>query len=1131
MTHPFIRFFRCTLGLCLPCIVAATSAAAAQYFVSLEGNDSADGRSPATAFRTIQRGVDALNPGDTLTIAPGQYPESVSRQDLGSADVDTVIRAAIPGTVLLKGDVPLTGLQKVDGFRFVWQVPFEREPMAVIERDTLRLFDAVESLAELEFRPGAFHYDAERQILSLSTSDLQPPDQHHYSVAVINASGLYLYQPRRVIVDGIAATGFSNNTLLSWKESFGNHWGIFLRNASHCIVRNCTAFLNGGGIGVSSGETGGDNVIEGCTAYGNNSKFNVEGGNILCYQGNRDVIRNSVSYRSRAHGMRFYGRGGIGNVLFEDVLSWGNVSGDFWIKGISGNEPPGGGLARRAIALGRFHVRTFENSILGSDSSYNRDPNSSPESIRFLFEENLVQSDEFADPVNFDFRLQATSRFRNSAPDGSDRGPFPYANDVFFVSPDGDDSNPGTSAASPWRTLTYALRHTGKDDTLYISAGTYSEPVSLGRNAPHLRARGRDAVSLAGQVTIDGANGLSFERLIFTGDLTIRNSSNLSFDNCSFLTATPTAISSSSSLRLTHNIVSSPVGVRDSSGMFLSGNLYATPSLLTIDSTAAILYSDYNSYPAASDCWTINGSPYSIQQIQEQGFDLYSIIQAATLELSHTGVTPENTVPFLTVGPLGTSIGHYLPWQEENIRLVGPFVHSVTDTTLNLEWWTSAPARVELQWDTGDGWQSVQISQRNYFSYSLTELKPDSQVRWRLRLVEPYLHEPASEWSTVDSATWHEGSAVTEKLPHVPQIYYVAPDGDDSNDGLSRATAWRTVNHAADRVRPGDTVLLGEGHYRETTWLRATGDVDRPITFMAAPGEKVVFDGGQRQLFSAFVSFGKHWLNFDYLYGVGLGKIGGHDGAILPEQMGGMFVFSYSDEIEITRCWLDGRGSGYSVAFMNAFHSHDILVSNCILHGGFSGPNIIGSSDIEFRNCVFFRNLISMLTISNRPDQLVTVRDSIITDNLPVKFTVALLNTSRAEALRLDNNCFFARSPLEERAVLGVWSDVAYARALKTYEVDFEQEGLDLSVEINPRLRLAEAEELLGDTRSIGADPGFPGLADIPRTTDNGDPIYPLDRLGGRQLDFPDFFTTNPDLIDRGIGLDPSAFQSATVNP
>src|SRR5690606_19833608 len=130
----------------------------------------------------------------------------------------------------------------------------------------------------------------------------------------------------------------------------------------------------------------------------------------------------------------------------------------------------------------------------------------------------------------------------------------------------------------------------------------------------------------------------------------------------------------------------------------------------------------------------------------------------------------------------------------------------------------------------------------------------------------------------------------------------------------------------------------------------------------------------------------------------------------------------------------------------------------------------------------------------------------IITDNLPVKFTVALLNTSRAEALRLDNNCFFARSPLEERAVLGVWSDVAYARALKTYEVDFEQEGLDLSVEINPRLRLAEAEELLGDTRSIGADPGFPGLADIPRTTDNGDPISPLDRLGGRQLDFPDFF-------------------------
>ena len=70
------------------------AAEGADYFVNKQGNDANDGAGRATAFLTIQRGVDALKPGDTLTIGPGEYFENVQRANLGSPDVDTVIRAS-----------------------------------------------------------------------------------------------------------------------------------------------------------------------------------------------------------------------------------------------------------------------------------------------------------------------------------------------------------------------------------------------------------------------------------------------------------------------------------------------------------------------------------------------------------------------------------------------------------------------------------------------------------------------------------------------------------------------------------------------------------------------------------------------------------------------------------------------------------------------------------------------------------------------------------------------------------------------------------------------------------------------------------------------------------------------------
>src|SRR4051794_41679226 len=75
---------------------------------------------------------------------------------------------------------------------------------------------------------------------------------------------------------------------------------------------------------------------------------------------------------------------------------------------------------------------------------------------------------------------------------------------------------------------------------------------------------------------------------------------------------------------------------------------------------------------------------------------------------------------------------------------------------------------------------------------------------------------------------------------------HVATDGDDSKDG-SASSPLRTISRAADLARPGDTVLVHGGEYREWVRPRRGGlSATRRITYQAAPGEHVVVKGSER---------------------------------------------------------------------------------------------------------------------------------------------------------------------------------------------------------------------------------------------------------------------------------------------
>jgi len=72
-------------------------------------------------------------------------------------------------------------------------------------------------------------------------------------------------------------------------------------------------------------------------------------------------------------------------------------------------------------------------------------------------------------------------------------------------------------------------------------------------------------------------------------------------------------------------------------------------------------------------------------------------------------------------------------------------------------------------------------------------------------------------------------------------VYHVAVNGDDSNPG-TEDKPWRTVSYAVTKLKPGDTLIIHEGTYKEVVVLKVSGAEGAPITITGAPGEKVVLD-------------------------------------------------------------------------------------------------------------------------------------------------------------------------------------------------------------------------------------------------------------------------------------------------
>ena len=83
--------------------------------------------------------------------------------------------------------------------------------------------------------------------------------------------------------------------------------------------------------------------------------------------------------------------------------------------------------------------------------------------------------------------------------------------------------------------------------------------------------------------------------------------------------------------------------------------------------------------------------------------------------------------------------------------------------------------------------------------------------------------------------------------------YYIAPNGNDRNNGLTINTPWRTVVKGIRNAKPGDTVYFREGIYRQDLSLgvdsralfSTKATANSRITFKSYPGEMAVITSMQ----------------------------------------------------------------------------------------------------------------------------------------------------------------------------------------------------------------------------------------------------------------------------------------------
>jgi len=173
--------------------------------------------------------------------------------------------------------------------------------------------------------------------------------------------------------------------------------------------------------------------------------------------------------------------------------------------------------------------------------------------------------------------------------------------------------------------------------------------------------------------------------------------------------------------------------------------------------------------------------------------------------------------------------------------------------------------------------------------------------------------------------------------------YYVSPNGWDSNDGLTIATPWKSVNYAVQRAYAGDTIYLMDGTWTdEQVYFGRAGNATNPIKMVRYSGNPTLYGGN-------------HAISIQDSSYITL------DGITISHSKDGLDVRNSNSINLFNITILDPLYASSGLSIMDG--SHDVLVDSCRIEG--DAWNSLQISGRNSQNGLWMYNISSNITINN----------------------------------------------------------------------------------------------------------------------------------------------------------------------
>lgn len=969
------------------------------FYVSLTGNDKADGLSEKNSWRTVCYACSQLKAGDTLIIAEGEYNENEMDLNVKDNSSGFMENSGLPGKpirimsgenqrVIIRGAKKYALNSKTENTKFTYEINCKEKTIPCIwEAGSHIKLQNSGSLEKTDELPGTYYYDTEKHKLYVHFSDSNfSPGRSVYiekSRVGLRIHGSYVHIKGIWFMNYGSAILMRPNYVNPGKSDPGSN------KAEHITIENCAFFANST-VGIEAYQ------VQWCLFKNNIGEKNGDRGTIITHtdmfqdnliKGNFFGPSDETLRLAGSNNVNFainqYGGGGDRNHIINNIMNdnlsfrWkpicrgsimeGNVlTGLLYIEGVTKDLVKNANdkiIIRNNVILG--NIQWPGNAFDKNDHSQNRvdaDKIFINNFIGFNDKKSITEM-FFADPSYCDYRLQEDSPLKGKSIGGGDLGAYrsPQGR-ILFAGINGNDSSSGMSVKNAWHSVKKATDSIRPGDTLYIMPGKYDEVLSISANgtkdAPILiRAHGKGKVVFR-SVEIKGAH-ITLEG-ITTAGIDVKAHA-VTLKRCTSCNAVNSGISAETAgnlavlnCTLANNVTgitlknSKNVSLRDSIIALNKKELeIAEESRQGYHASHNLYYSeniDKNKFTGELGC--IIADPLFVN-IKNSDYRVFWNSPAAVPDAFCAPAGSEQ----VTEKPIAFSDinANYITTDSAVIKWKTP----VDDTTGHVEYWQKGKPQKQ---------RSTDLEQGTVHTAGISGLEKDSVYEFKIYAAGRRSGSAASDIKEFK----------TTKEAAVPVTYYLSPDGKDEADGKNQKAPWKTIRKACEAANPGDTILINPGKYTDAIIPLKTGLPGKPITFRKNGEGDVILDGNGVIAPIVYLEKKNHividGLTFENLEAAGrngvIKLLNCKDIKILNCRAGrekpvnwlsGAFFHAKASQDLIVNgnvCW----GSDYPISLGEC--KNVLIKSNSIIDATMTGSNIWGGDNITIISNIWYRPCI-----------------------------------------------------------------------------------------------------------------------------------------------------------------------------